>query len=157
MNTNTIESIFADIDNKAVQGTIELYKEQYSAADQRHRETISAALDGYTKALEDLQIIRPGDFMIIREYVETEDEAETIPEKTPGTTRVLITEDFYTDFILYETDNPEALRKYAQEAANGNTEATTDARIIGTSDELLSEEAIKAADEIIYLSEYIED
>lgn len=157
MNTNTIESIFADIDNKAVQSMIELYKEQYSAADQRHRETISAVLDGYTKALEDLQIIRPDDFMIIRDYVESEDEAETIPEKTPGTTRVLITEKFYSEYILYETDNPEALKKYAQEVANGNTEATTDARIIGTSDELLSDEAISAADEIIYLSEYIED
>ena len=70
MNTDTIENIFADIDNKAVQGTIELYKEQYSAADQRHHKTISAALDGYTKALDDLQIIRPDDFMIIRKYVE---------------------------------------------------------------------------------------
>lgn len=73
-DTDTIESIFADIDNKTVQNTIELYKEQYSAADQRHRETISAALDGYTKALEDLQIIRPDDFIIIRDYVQNEDD-----------------------------------------------------------------------------------
>lgn len=74
MNTNTIESIFADIDNKAVQGTIKLYKEKYASGDARDRETISAVLDGYTKALEDLQIIRPDDFMIIRDYVQNEDD-----------------------------------------------------------------------------------
>ena len=69
-DTAPIESIFADIDNKAVQSMIELYKMQYARANEHFKKILGAAIDGYAKALEDLQIISPDDFMIIWKYIE---------------------------------------------------------------------------------------
>jgi hypothetical protein len=70
--------------------------------------------------------------------------------------KVLITTDFFGEFELYETYSPEILTEYARAIANGDTETRTDAKLIGNQDTLTVEEAKQAADQIIFLTDFVE-
>ena len=69
-----------------------------------------------------------------------------------NTMTILITSDFYTDFELIEVESDKDAENYIQ-ACISNTELPQ-VTIIGSSDNLTSDEAIERADKIIYISDY---
>ena len=72
--------------------------------------------------------------------------------------KVLITSDFYSEYELYETDNLAGLKNYVALMANGgDTELDPKQyKLLGTDDNITTEDVIKMADEIIYISDYEE-
>ncbi len=73
--------------------------------------------------------------------------------------KVLITSDFYSEYELYETDNPTGLKNYVALMANGY-DVDPDPkqyRLLGSDSDFTTCEAIEMADEIIYVSDYIHE
>lgn len=70
--------------------------------------------------------------------------------------KVLITEDFYTDYELYETEDINELKDYISHMSNGESAELDETRhiLIGSQDDIDTETAIKEADEIIYISDF---
>lgn len=72
----------------------------------------------------------------------------------------LITSDFYYEYQLLKTSDIEIARRIAEAYANYENPAPADmdrVQIIGSHDDICTSEALKMADEIIYLYEYEED
>lgn len=73
--------------------------------------------------------------------------------------KILVTTDFYDTYELYETENPEGLKEYVKVMANENRSIELDPdeyKLIGTHDEIWTQEALEAADEVIFIEDYIE-
>lgn len=70
--------------------------------------------------------------------------------------KVLITSDFYSEYELYETENINGLKNYAALMVLNTPDLELDEnkyKLIGNQDTMTTEEAIKQADEIIYIDE----
>lgn len=70
--------------------------------------------------------------------------------------KVLITEDFYSNYELYETEDISELKDYVSLMANGKSAELDETRhiLVGSQDDIDTETAIKEADEIIYISDF---
>jgi len=69
---------------------------------------------------------------------------------------IMISSDFYGEYELIKATDAEAVREYARKAANGiDADLPADAEIIGSSDDITTDEAIQTADEIIFISDLI--
>lgn len=73
--------------------------------------------------------------------------------------KILFADDFYSNFELYETKEPDELKAVIKRLANGeDAEIDKKHRLIGSSnDNLLTDIAIRKADEIVWTSDLIED
>lgn len=72
--------------------------------------------------------------------------------------KIMIAADFYTEFELYETEDPADLIKQAASAYMDGTEIDTNKhRVIGSQDSMTAEEARDQADKIIFTSELDEE
>ena len=73
--------------------------------------------------------------------------------------KILFADDFYSNFELYETKEPDELKSIIKRLANGeDAEIDKKRRLIGSSnDNLLTDIAIRKADEIVWTSDLIED
>lgn len=72
--------------------------------------------------------------------------------------KILVAADFYTEFELYETEDPANLIKQAVSAYMDGTEIDTNKhRVIGSQDSMTAEEARGQADKIIFTSELDEE
>ena len=73
--------------------------------------------------------------------------------------KVLVAESFYSDFALFETEDPNGLNHYARLYTLGQ-EVDCDPetyKMIGCQDTMTAEEAMEEADQVIYLSELAEE
>lgn len=71
---------------------------------------------------------------------------------------VLVTSDFFADFELIQTENIDKTKDRIKEALSGkDIQIDQYYTVIGSSDDTTTEEAQKAADEVIYLSDFEED
>ena len=71
---------------------------------------------------------------------------------------VLLTSDFFADFELIETENIDKTKGRIKEALSGkDIQIDQYYTVIGSSDNMTTEEAQKAANEVIYLSDFEED
>lgn len=65
---------------------------------------------------------------------------------------------FFTDYELIQTENIDKTKDRIKEALSGkDIQIDQYYTIIGSSDDMTTEEAQKAADEVIYLSDFEED
>ena len=73
--------------------------------------------------------------------------------------KILLTSDFFYEYDLYETSDPEALKAWIRDMMNGRFSKMdeTKHKLIGTQDDLTADEAQAAADEIIYDGDMYED
>lgn len=72
---------------------------------------------------------------------------------------VMVTSDFYMDYELYKTDDPEGLENIIKTAYLTETDPEIDRdkyQVIGNQDDIISEVALNMSDKVIYLSD-IED
>lgn len=70
--------------------------------------------------------------------------------------KALITTDFYAEYELYETENINGLKNYVALMVLNTPDLELDEnkyKLIGNQDTMTTEEAIKQADEIIYMDE----
>lgn len=74
-------------------------------------------------------------------------------------TKVLVTADFYTEFELYETTDPDDLEQWVSDMVNARTRDLdeTKHRIIATHETMDTETATAEADRIIYMADLDED
>lgn len=74
-----------------------------------------------------------------------------------NTTTVLIAGDFYNEYELYETNNIDDLKSWFVECWNGNYKPldTTKHALIGSQDDICTDDAIKQADITIYVADLI--
>lgn len=71
---------------------------------------------------------------------------------------VLITSDFFAEYELIETENIEVTKERIKDYLSGkDIQIDPYYTIIGSMDDMTAEEAQKAADEVIYLSDFEED
>ena len=70
--------------------------------------------------------------------------------------KVLITSDFYGEYELWEAESLEDAKRYTAAMVKG-LEAPEPGELIGTQDDILAADAIKAANEIIFIEDYMED
>lgn len=73
--------------------------------------------------------------------------------------KILVTADFYSEFVLYETTDADDLKNWVRDMVNERFRPLDESRhqLIGSSDDLLSEDAINAADEVVYMGDLEED
>lgn len=73
--------------------------------------------------------------------------------------KILLASDFYYEYELYETNDPEALKSWMRDMMNGRFSKMdeTKHKLLGSQDDLDLEEAQAAADEIISDSEMYDD
>ena len=64
---------------------------------------------------------------------------------------VMITSDFYSEYELYRTEDPEDIKKDITNIDTSKHE------LIGSHDDIWTDEALKMADEVIYIEDYMED
>lgn len=74
-------------------------------------------------------------------------------------TTILVTTDFYSEFELYETTDPDDLKEYLTKLYSGEDVELDEAKheLIGSQDDIDTQDAINAADETIYTYELVED
>lgn len=74
-------------------------------------------------------------------------------------TTILVTTDFYSEFELYETTDPDDLKEYLTALYNGESVEIDETKheLIGSQDDIDTQDAINAADETIYCYELTED
>ena len=70
--------------------------------------------------------------------------------------KILLAQEFFTDYELYETSDPELLKHKIALALMGHDVDIKPAVILGTQDDMTTEEAEQQADEIIFLSDIAE-
>lgn len=70
--------------------------------------------------------------------------------------KILITSDFYYDFELIETDSVASAENYIYACLN-NKDIPTNISVLGSSNDMDEDEVLRQADEILYLTEYLED
>lgn len=84
-----------------------------------------------------------------------------INHKTEGENmKILFANSFYSDFTLYETNNPEDLKTTIKKLVNGEAANIDEAqhKLIGSSEENLeTDEAINQADETIFIFDLYEN
>ena len=70
--------------------------------------------------------------------------------------KILITSDFYYEYELYETDDADGLKELVKRMINGEdiTPDPAKYKFLGFHDDITTEEAIAAADEIIFTSDF---
>ena len=68
--------------------------------------------------------------------------------------RILVASDFYSEFELYETSDPDGLKDSIKRLINGEDVDTNKHTILGTHDTIETQEAITQADEVIYISDF---
>lgn len=73
--------------------------------------------------------------------------------------KILLASDFYYEYELYETSDPEALKTWIRDMMNGRFSKMDEAKhkLLGTQDDMDADEAQAAADEIIYDGDMYED
>ena len=73
--------------------------------------------------------------------------------------KVLITSDFYYEYELYETDDIDDLRETTRRMANGEDVSPDESKhtLLGTHDDYWLEDVKAEADEIIFISDLIDD
>lgn len=74
--------------------------------------------------------------------------------------RILFADDFYANYTLYHTEHPDELKGVMKRLANGEDADIDESKhhLIGSSeDNLLTDVAIRKADEIVWTSDLIED
>ena len=73
--------------------------------------------------------------------------------------KILVTADFYSEFVLYETTDADDLKNWVRDMVNERFRPLDESKhqLIGSSDDLLSEDAINAADEVVYMGDLEED
>lgn len=70
--------------------------------------------------------------------------------------KILITSDFYYDYELIETDSVASAEKYIYACLN-NKDIPTNIFLLGSSNDMDTDEVLRQADEVLYLTEYLED
>ena len=72
---------------------------------------------------------------------------------------VLVTADFYSEFELYETKDPEDLKSWVRDMVNERFRKIDDTKhkIIASHDTMETEEAIKKADITIWCNDLVEE
>lgn len=72
---------------------------------------------------------------------------------------ILVTADFYSEFELYETTDPDDLKEWVRDMVNGRFRDLDERyhELSATHDTMETEEAIRVADEIIYMSDLDEE
>ena len=68
--------------------------------------------------------------------------------------KILIAGDFYSEFELYETSDPDGLKDSIKRLINGEDVDTSKHTILGTHDTMETQETIKQADKVIYISDF---
>ena len=73
--------------------------------------------------------------------------------------KILVTADFYSEFMLYETSDADDLKNWVRDMVNERFRPLDESKhqLIGSSEEMLSEDAINAADEVVYMGDLEED
>lgn len=74
--------------------------------------------------------------------------------------RILFADDFYTNYELYNTEHPDELKSIVKRLANGDEADIDESKhhLIGSSeDNLLTDIAIREADEIVFTSDLLDD
>lgn len=73
--------------------------------------------------------------------------------------KILFADSFYSEFELYETSNPEDLKATIKKLVNGEPANIDETQhtIIGSQDDLETDDAINQADETIFSFELYED
>jgi len=73
--------------------------------------------------------------------------------------KILVTADFYSEFELYETSDPEDFKSWVRDMVNERPRDLDESKhqIIGFHETMETEEATKAADEIIYMTDLYEE
>ena len=73
--------------------------------------------------------------------------------------KALITADFYSEYELYETSDPDDLTNWVRDMVNGRFRKIDDQKhkLITSHDEMDTDEAIKKADTIIYCNDLVEE
>lgn len=74
-------------------------------------------------------------------------------------TTILVTTDFYSEFELYETTDPDDLKEYLTALYNGESVELDETKhtLLGSHDDISADDARAAADEIIYNYELAND
>ena len=72
--------------------------------------------------------------------------------------KILIASDFYAEYELYETNNPEHLKQHIAELVNGDDIVYNEHfECIGNQDTMDTQEAIAQADEVVFISDLIDE
>lgn len=71
--------------------------------------------------------------------------------------KILIAGDFYSEFELYETSDPDGLKDSIKRLINGEDVDTNKHTILGTHDTINTQEAIAQADEVVFISDLIDE
>lgn len=71
--------------------------------------------------------------------------------------KILVASDFYSEFELYETSDPNGLKDNIKRLINGEDVDISKHTILGTHDTIDTQEAIAQADKIIYTSELMDN
>ena len=72
---------------------------------------------------------------------------------------ILVTADFYSEYTLYRTSDPEDFKSWVRDMVNERFRPLDESKheIIGTDDDISSEAALKLADETIYMGDLEEE
>ena len=71
--------------------------------------------------------------------------------------KILVASDFYAEYELYETNDPEDLKEVVKRLATGEDADTSKHTVLGYQDTMDTQEAIAQADEVVFISDLIDD